>query len=350
MKNDKKIAVILFNLGAPDNMKAVEPFLFNLFFDKHIIRLPFIFRFLLAVLISKKRAKTASEIYEMMGGKSPLFANTLKQAKSLEKNLQDLGKFKCFIAMRYWHPMSMEVAKAVKAWNPDEIILLPLYPQFSTTTTLSSFREWQKACNKINFKKPTYRLCCYPKNSGFINAAAKLLEDSLKKIKDKKNYRILFTAHGLPKKIIKDGDPYQWQIEQTVEAIINQIKNIPESIICYQSRVGRMEWIKPYTEDEIIRAGMQGKSIIIVPVAFVSEHSETLVELDHEYYELAKENHVKNYIRVTTVSEDKKFILGLKAEIKNIIDKKQPLNRSIENVSCPESFVDCACRKQDLTQ
>ena len=348
MKNDKKIAVILFNLGAPDNMKAVEPFLFNLFFDKHIIRSPLIFRFLLARFISKKRAKTASGIYEMMGGKSPLFENTLKQAKSLEKNLQDLGKFKCFIAMRYWNPMSMEVAKAVKTWNPDEIILLPLYPQFSTTTTLSSFREWQKVCNKINFKKPTYRLCCYPKNSGFINAAAELLEDSLKKIKDKKNYRILFTAHGLPKKIIRDGDPYQWQIEQTVKAIISQIKNIPESVICYQSRVGRMEWIKPYTEDEIIRAGMQGKSIIIMPVAFVSEHSETLVELDHEYYELAKENHVKNYVRIGTVSEDKKFILGLKAEIENIIAQKQPLNRSIENISCPESFSDCACRKQDL--
>ncbi len=344
MEKKQKIAIILFNLGAPDCMQAVRPFLFNLFFDKQILRVILPVRFFLAVFISRKREKTSSEIYQIMGGKSPLLENTLKQAKALEKELQPQGNFKCFVAMRYWHPMANETAKNVQKWDPDKIILFPLYPQFSTTTTKSSFKEWDLVAAKIHLKKPTYKICCYPTNIGFITSIVKLLENTLKNIQDTEKWRILFTAHGLPEKIIVK-DPYQWQIQETTKAIAGQVKNIPDWVTCYQSRVGPMQWIKPYTDDEIIRAGKENKSIILVPIAFVSEHSETLVELDHEYSELAKKNGVKNYIRVPTVSEDKKFILGLKAEIENILLNNEPLTCSIDEILCPKEFTDCLYQK-----
>ncbi len=309
-----KKAVILFNLGGPDGLDAVRPFLFNLFNDEAIISAPNPIRFLLAHFISLRRKKTAQEIYSHMGGKSTIIPETVAQKDALEAILNKKGSsaYKAFVCMRYWHPFSNEVAKEVKDYAPDEIILLPLYPQFSTSTSESSINDWKKTAAKISLDVPTRTICCYPYENSFVQSHLNLISEAIAKIKSKDNIRILFSAHGLPKKIIDKGDPYQWQVEQGAERIAKKIPLVNlDWNVCYQSRVGPLEWIGPSTDDEIIRAGKDGKSVILVPIAFVSEHSETLVELDIEYKHIADENNVKEYVRVPTLSVENDFIKSL---------------------------------------
>ncbi len=329
----KKIAVILFNLGGPDNLEAVKPFLFNLFNDKAIINYPQPFRYLLAKLISNKRTAAAKEIYKKIGEKSPLLDNVNIQARAIEVKFKDsIFNLKCYPVMRYWHPFASEVIPKIKNFNPEKIILLPLYPQYSTTTTGSSINNWQKSCKLNNLLIDTNVIGYYPDNDGFCHAVIKLMQPYLNKYYMDKNIvnnekpRILFSAHGLPQKIIDSGDPYQNHVKNTVAAIIKQLifinsnyKNLDYKI-CYQSRVGKLEWIKPYLDDEIIQAGIDKKSIIIVPIAFTSENSETLVELDIEYAKLAITNNIPSYMRVPTVSVEVKFIDGLTELIKKSIN------------------------------
>ena len=310
-----KTAVILFNLGGPDKAESVEPFLFNLFNDKAIIGAPQPIRWLIARLISRRRAPIAQEIYSHIGGGSPLLKNTGAQSTALEQCLKEKlphDDIKCFISMRYWHPMSLDTASEVKAWNPDKIILLPLYPQFSMTTTGSSFEDWNRSAKTVGLFQETVSACCYPTDDGLIDAIAGRLQHVLDDASDKKPFRILFSAHGLPQKIVDRGDPYQWAVEQTAASIIKKIAGAKlDWQVSYQSRVGPLSWIKPYTEDEIMRAGEEEVSLIVVPIAFVSEHSETLVELDIEYRELAEKAGVPSYTRVGAVSCDAAFIDGL---------------------------------------
>lgn len=308
-----KTAIVLFNLGGPDSLESVEPFLFNLFNDKAIIGAPQPIRYLIATLISKRRAPIAKEIYAQMGNKSPIVENTQAQADALEDILSRSGEVKPFICMRYWHPMSEQCAKAVKDYQPDHIILLPLYPQFSTTTTGSSLADWDKAAKTLGLHVPTTSICCYPTNDGFITAQAELIADAYEKAKAQyEQVRILFSAHGLPEKIVEKGDPYQKEMEACTQAIIKKlsIDNL-DYVNCYQSRVGPLKWIGPSTDDEIMRAGADGVAVVLVPLAFVSEHSETLVELDIEYRHLADQYQVPVYERVPTVSIHPKFIQGL---------------------------------------
>jgi ferrochelatase len=222
-----------------------------------------------------------------MGGASPILPNTQAQAKALEMALADLGEVKCFIAMRYWHPFASEVAEQIKAFAPDQIIEVPLYPQFSTSTTDSSHKDLQKALGKAY---PVISTCCYFTDSGFIKAQAEKIRPYLEQAKQSGHpVRLLLSAHGLPEKIIKAGDPYQFQCEQTAKAIIAELGYEGDWLNSYQSRVGPLKWIGPSTEDEVERAGHDKVALIVVPIAFVSEHSETLVELDIEYAELAHE-------------------------------------------------------------
>jgi len=305
-----KTGIVLFNLGGPDSQQAVQPFLFNLFNDPAIIRLPNPFRWLLAKLISSRRAPVAAEIYAKMGGRSPILPQTEAQAAALQAALGD--NHRVFIAMRYWHPFAEETVRAVKEWGADRIVLLPLYPQFSTTTTASSFADWQRVADRIGLTAPAARIGCYSDEPGFVAAQTELLRQALPAAEAKGPVRILFSAHGLPKKVVTDGDPYQMQVERSVAAILKQL-NRPEldSRICYQSRVGPLEWIGPATDAEITQAAKDGCSIVVVPVAFVSEHSETLVELDIEYAELAHHNGAAGYSRVATVGARPDFIAGL---------------------------------------
>lgn len=306
-----KKAVILFNLGGPDNLDAVKPFLFNLFNDKNIITIPNPMRFLLAKLISSKRAPVAKEIYKQIGNKSPILEETENQAKALEEalNKKSSATYKTFIAMRYWHPFSYKTIKEVKEFSPDEIILVPLYPQFSTTTSKSSMDDWLENSKKLGLNAPVKTICSFHKQPDFINAHVELIKQSLP---EKQKFRILFSAHGLPEMIIKKGDPYQRHVEETVSLVVDNlaIENLDFSI-CYQSRVGRLKWIGPSTDDEIKRAGKEGISLMVVPIAFISEHSETLVELDIEYGHLAKESGVKEYFRVPALGTNEKFIKAL---------------------------------------
>ncbi|MEZ5757703.1 MAG: ferrochelatase [Emcibacteraceae bacterium] len=312
----KKTAIIMFNLGGPDSLEAVKPFLFNLFYDPAIITVPNPFRWIIAKIISSRRTPIAQDIYRQIGNKSPILEETEKQRFALENKLNENpdnnSEYKCFIFMRYWHPFARETAIEVKAYDPDQIILLPLYPQYSVTTTGTGLIEWNKSAKIAGLNVPYSVVKDYPDHDFFIKAMADLIRSNLVDIKDKSEYRLLLSAHGLPKKTIEAGDPYQSQVEITGAALMEELKNEKlDHIICYQSRVGPLEWIGPSTEDEIERAALDKKNIIMVPIAFVSEHSETLVELDIEYKELAEEVGVKDYIRIDTVSDNPTFIDGL---------------------------------------
>lgn len=311
VRGRRKLAVVLFNLGGPDGPAAVQPFLFNLFNDPAIIGLPGFVRTPLAALISKRRAPEAQKNYDLMGGGSPLLPETEAQARALEAALAkarpDL-EARCFIAMRYWKPFSEDAARAVEAFAPDEIVLLPLYPQFSTTTTGSSLKAWRET-----YKGPgrSRAVCCYPDADGLIAAHADRIAATWAAAGKPANVRLLFSAHGLPEKVIKAGDPYQAQIEATAAAVAARLPELSDWQVCYQSRVGPMKWIGPATPDAIAKAGADGKGVLIVPIAFVSEHVETLVELDHEYAELAVKLGVAPYLRVPALGVETAFVAEL---------------------------------------
>ena len=332
-------AVILFNLGGPDKLESVEPFLFNLFNDPEILSIPSIFRYPLAKFISKRRAPIAKNIYKEIGNKSPILELTQEQATSLEKSLSAKGNYKCFVVMRCWHPRAIDVIKKVKEFNPDEIILLPLYPQFSAATSGSSINEWKDLCKKENFNVKTKTICCYPTESNFIKSHANLIRKTIHNT-ESKNFKLLFSAHGLPEIKIKKGDPYQWQIEQTVEAIMsNLVKENLDYIISYQSRVGPLKWIGPSTDEVIIKYSKEKKGIVIVPVAFVSEHSETLVELDIEYKKLAEKNGCSFYKRVPALGIEENFIKGLT----KLVLQKETKGNFVSSVMCPDKYKKCPC-------
>lgn len=335
-----KIAVVLYNLGGPDSPEAVKPFLFNLFNDPFIIRKPAPIRWLLAKLISSRRAPVAQEIYAQIGGRSPILEETRKQADAVSKALDGNDEYRVFVAMRYWNPFAEECAADVKSYDPDRIVLLPLYPQFSTTTTESFLSVWNKVAGKLGLICPTASFCCYPTENGFIEAIAALTRAEIDGAGDRNSIRILFSAHGLPQKIITDGDPYQAQVEMTVAAIMEKMA-LPDldHVVCYQSRVGPIEWLRPYTDDEIRRAGGERKTVIVVPVAFVSEHSETLVELDLEYEKLARDCGVAKYHRVATVGTHPAFIDGLVQLIHQA--RFTGTRSSIGNRQCPTACGAC---------
>jgi ferrochelatase len=344
----KKTAVILFNLGGPDKPGSVRKFLFNLFNDKAIIGLIQPFRFLLANFISLKRAKTAREIYSYIGGKSPILEITNAQGEALEKELSFIGNYKVFTIMRYWHPMAKEVMEKIKEYDPSEVILLPLYPQFSTTTSNSSFEDFYRSFKEQKMKAKIKYVCCYPTNSHFINSHLRIIKEAIAKTTKAgpktgfKDFRLLFSAHGLPQKIIDAGDPYCFQVQQTTEAIV---KELPENIdykICYQSKVGPLEWTKPSLEFEINRAGLDGRAVIIIPIAFVSDHSETLVELDIEYKEMAKNKKIPFYLRVPALNSDGYFIKALLDICKRTSEADSNCNGGDFGTRiCPKNFKKC---------
>ena len=317
-----KLAVILFNLGGPDSPEAVEPFLRNLFSDPAIINLPGPLRRPLARFVAARRAPIAREIYAKIGGRSPILEETEAQARALEKALSNNNlEARAFVAMRCWKPFSDEAARAVANWKPDRTVLLPLYPQYSTTTTASSLADWARAERQAGLETPAKRVCCYPEEPGFIGAEVALVREALARRRVGIDYRLLLSAHGLPKRVIARGDPYQRQVESSAAAIVGalQVENL-DWRVCYQSRVGPLEWIGPATDAEIRKAGEDGKGLIVAPIAFVSEHSETLVELDIEYGKLARESGVSDYVRVPTVGTRPEFIAGLARLVLRAVD------------------------------
>lgn len=335
-----KTAVVLFNLGGPSSPDSVQPFLFNLFNDAAIISLPQPLRWLLAKLISTRRAPIARDIYAVMGGSSPLLANTLAQADGLEARLGD--EFKTFVAMRYWHPRADVQVEAVKTWQPDQILLVPLYPQYSTTTTGSSIAEWSKLARRAGLTVPSFEICCWPILPGFVAAIAGGVRDALARLPPDRRSRVLFSAHGLPKKVVAAGDPYQHHVERSVAAVV-EVLATPELDwqICYQSRVGPLEWLGPATDAEILRAGKEGIALVVAPIAFVSEHSETLVELDHEYRGLAERSGVPAYERVATAGVHGGFLDDLAGLIRARATQPLPCASAEPAWHCPAAFTRC---------
>ncbi len=339
-----KKAVILFNLGGPDKLENVEPFLFNLFNDPAILNLPGFFRYPLAKIISNRRAPVAKKIYEELGGSSPILKLTKDQSNSLEKSLnknQEKDEYKCFIVMRCWNPRADEVIKNVQSYGPEEIILMPLYPQYSAATSGSSIKEWKDVCKKNKYKIKTSTICCYPTDKNFINAHTSEID---KKIKNLSNFKLIFSAHGLPEKNIKKGDPYQWQVEQSVNKIVKNLNydNL-DWILSYQSRVGPLKWIGPSTDNIIIENSKIGKHIVLVPIAFVSEHSETLVELDIEYKKLAKDNGCKQYPRIPALGTNEEFIKSMSELIIKKDEYKFNDYLYSPKIKCPSYLKKCPC-------
>ncbi len=332
----KKIAVVLMNLGGPDSLEAVQPFLLNLFKDPAIIGAPGPVRLALAHFISWRRAPIAREIYGALGGASPLLPNTEAQARRLEQKLGQLGTVRCFIAMRYWHPFSEEAVQAVKAFEPDEVVLLPLYPQYSVSTTGSSVKAWHAAARKAGLDVPTRRVCCFPTEPGFVQAVAELIRPALDEAGKAGAPRVLFSAHGLPKRQVARGDPYQRHVEASAAAVA-ELLAMPslDWRVSYQSRVGPLEWLQPYTEDELKRAADDKVPLVVVPIAFVSEHSETLVELDIEYREEAEKLGVPAYARVPTVGENDHFIEGLARLVTEAVSGQDVVCYEPDPADCP---------------
>ncbi|MGH7074765.1 MAG: ferrochelatase [Stellaceae bacterium] len=342
-----KRGIVLFNLGGPDRLAAVEPFLFNLFNDPAVIGLPAPARWAVAKVIASRRNRTAQTIFRQIGGGSPLLANTEAQAQALESALGD--GYRAVIAMRYWHPFAAAAAAALQAWGAEEILLLPLYPQFSGTTTGSSLDDWHRVAARAGITAPTRAICCYPEEPGFIAAAAEEIRGVLRQWQTPAPKRILFSAHGLPQRIVAAGDPYVWQVEQTVAAICRALAEelaLPglDWVLCFQSRVGPMKWIKPAIDDEIRRAGAEKRGVLVVPVAFVSEHSETLVELDIEYRRLAGEVGVPSYLRAPTVSTNPRFIDALAALARRGFAATPAVQSGAGGRLCPHPFGKCRCQ------
>ncbi len=312
--NMQKVAVILFNLGGPDQPAAVKPFLINLFSDPNIITAPAPIRWLLARLIAWRRTTKAQEIYAKIGGGSPIVVETEKQSVALERQLNNLGfsNLRCFSVMRYWHPRAKDVVEQIKQFGPDDVILLPLYPQFSTTTTRSSFQEWQAVAQLAGLNARSRKVCCYPDQPDFITSHAALIQTQAAQYfgpSATAKARLLFSAHGLPQKIVDAGDPYPSHIERTAVAIAAKLRLRREDWeICYQSRVGPLKWLGPSTEERLEAAGKARAPVVLVPIAFVSEHSETLVELDMEYKHLAEAAGVPEYVRIAALGTQADFI------------------------------------------
>jgi protoporphyrin/coproporphyrin ferrochelatase len=341
----RRVAVVLFNLGGPDQPSAIRPFLLNLFRDPAILRVPPFVRVLLARVIAWSRLRPAQANYALLDGRSPLMELTRAQATALQAALAEL-QVRCFVAMRYWHPLSDAAAAAVRAWRPDDVVLLPLYPQYSTTTTASSFAAWHEAAAKVGLAAPTHRLCCYPTAPGYVASVAGLLRASYEAARSNvpsgKPLRVLFSAHGLPASIIAAGDPYQWQVEQTVASVLQAFAEPGlDWAICYQSRATPQRWIEPSTIAEIERAARDGVALVIVPIAFVSEHSETLVELDVEYRHLAERLGVPGYVRVPTPNADLGFIATLAEQVRGALASGAGTHSHTGLRVCPAHYAGC---------
>jgi ferrochelatase len=309
-----RVGVLLLNLGGPEQLEDVRPFLFNLFADPEIIRLPFPWlQKPLAWLISNSRAKQSQQNYGQIGGGSPIRLITEQQAEALEKSLEEAGQLAdVYVGMRYWYPFTEEAIARIKRDRIEELVVLPLYPQYSISTSGSSFRLLQKLWKEdpsLNRIRYTVIPSWYAR-PGYVRAMADLIAQELDQLSDPSSGHIFFSAHGVPVSYVEEvGDPYQREIEHCVDLIMQALDRPNEHTLAYQSRVGPVEWLKPYTEDAIEELAEQGiNNLVVVPISFVSEHIETLQEIDIEYREIAEEAGIETFRRVPALNTHPGFI------------------------------------------
>lgn len=310
-----RFGVLLLNLGGPEQLGDVRPFLFNLFSDPEIIRLPFPWlQGPLAWLISTLRSQKSQENYRQIGGGSPLRQITEEQAQALESCLSRKGaEAKVYIGMRYWHPFTEEAVARIKRDRIEQLVILPLYPQFSISTSGSSFRLLEKLWQEDPTLETQIEHTVIPSwynRPGYVKAMAQLIAQQLDQFEDPEGVHLFFSAHGVPVSYVEEaGDPYQQEIEECTALIVKELNRSNPHTLAYQSRVGPVEWLKPYTEDALEELGAQGvKDLLVVPISFVSEHIETLQEIDIEYRELAEHAGIENFRRVPALNTHSGFI------------------------------------------
>lgn len=308
----RRIGVVLFQLGGPDNLEAIEPFLFNLFSDPEIIDFPFarIGRKPLARLISTTRARKVEHHYAVIGGGSPLRRFTEQQALSLQRKLTDCGlDAHCFVAMRYWHPFTEEAIEQLRLAECDEVVLLPLYPQYSSTTTGSSLNEWRR---KFHDRLPEHAVDAFYRNTTYLEALAEKVDETLTRFPRRDQVRLIFSAHSVPVSVIEKGDPYQSQIEETVRLLMQLGAWPNRHHICYQSKVGASRWLQPSLHRTLKDLSSEKvRDICIVPISFVSDHVETLGEIDHEARQEAVSLGIEQFEMTEGLNNSPKFIAAL---------------------------------------
>ncbi len=321
-----KTAVVLFNLGGPDSLNSVEPFLFNLFSDPDIFKLPlaFLTQRLFARAVARRRAPEARVGYAAIGGKSPLLENTTRQARALQHSLQAHGEFEVFICMRYWNPLTAEVVSQLKKRGHTRVVLFPLYPQYSITTTGSSYNEFMRQCERQHYRPAVTLIRQWYDAPDYQQAILDSIAARVAAfpIADPAHITLLFSAHGLPQKVVDRGDPYEEQIRATFDALRARL-GWPDIMLCYQSRVGPLKWLQPYTDQVIRSKGATGtKQMLVYPIAFVSDHTETLYELGILYSKLAAQCGIEHYQVVPALNEHPLLIRAVEklilAEARNL--------------------------------
>src|SRR5690242_6266802 len=339
-RTNRRVGIVLFQLGGPDTLEAIEPFLYNLFCDPDIIDFPFarIGRRPLAKLISSTRSRKVQHHYASIGGGSPIRPNTERQARALEHELRRQRiDAHCFVAMRYWHPFTAEAITQLQAAACDELVLLPLYPQYSSTTAGSSLNEWNRLFRDdlpVHVADPFYREATY------LNAVAEKINEALSRFPCPERAEIVFSAHSVPMSVIEKGDPYQRQIEETVRLLMHRGGWSNPHRLCYQSKVGASRWLQPSLHQTLkVLSTEQVREICVVPVAFVSDHVETLGEIDHEAREEAMHLGMSQFEMSAGLNDSQKFILALAEMVLAALGRTVhpiPVRSTSRQVAAPE--------------
>jgi ferrochelatase len=314
-----KLGVVLFQLGGPDSLEAIEPFLYNLFRDPDIIDFPFarIARQPLARLISSRRAKHVAHHYREIGGRSPILEFTRRQAVALEAVLRRDSDARVAIAMRYWHPFTTEAIAEMERHAPSEVVLVPLYPQYSRTTTGSSLNEWARCFHPHGWNPRVHTIAEFHEDERYLDSVVGAIEATLAGFADPADVDFVFSAHSVPLSVIERGDPYQRQIERTTELVWQRGGWRGRHHLCYQSKVGASKWLAPSMHQTVAKLGAEGRrNVLVVPISFVSDHVETLHEIEIEHREQARRLGIVNYRMVPGLNDSPAFIEALAALVR----------------------------------
>jgi len=322
-----KLGVVLFQLGGPDSLESVEPFLYNLFSDPDIIDFPFarIARQPLARMIASRRARHVQHHYAELGGCSPLLANTLRQAEALEARLRREADARVVVAMRYWHPFTEEAIAQLERHHPTDVVLLPLYPQYSKTTTGSSFHEWVRRFQPNGWNPRVRKVEEFHEDEHYIDAVCQAIDRTLAQFPAPRDVDFVFSAHSVPVAVIDGGDPYQRQIERTVELVWQRGAWPGRRHLCYQSKVGASKWLRPSMHETIRNLAAENcRQVLVAPISFVSDHVETLHEIDIEHRKQALELGIEQFRMVPGLNDSPAFIEALAALVHDLVGCHSP--------------------------
>jgi ferrochelatase len=322
-----RLGVVLFQLGGPDSLESVEPFLYNLFSDPDIIDFPLarIARQPLARMIAARRARHVAHHYAELGGKSPLIENTMRQAAALETRLRQNLDARVVVAMRYWHPLTAEAIAQLEPHRPEEIVLLPLYPQYSKTTTGSSFHEWARRFHPNGWNPRIHIVEEFHEDDAYLEAVRQSIDRTLAQFPDPHDVDFIFSAHSVPVSVIDQGDPYRRHIERTVELVWQRGQWSGRRHLCYQSKVGASKWLRPSMHETVRKlAAEQRRYVLVAPISFVSDHIETLHEIEIEHREQALSLGIEQYCMVPGLNDSAAFIEALASLVEARVARPDP--------------------------